>query len=65
MTRLRRESEAAKILNTTMLQVTPEKKIQESLTIPEARSLKTMEDLNDIGKDKKFTWNPGSEIDRW
>lgn len=65
MTRLRRESEAAKILNAPMLQATPEKKIQESLTIPEARSLKTMEDLNDIGKDKKFTWNPGSEIDRW
>ena len=65
MTRLRRESEAAKILNTTMLQVTPEKKIQESLTIPKARSLKTVEDSNEIGKEKKFTWNPGSEIEKW
>ncbi|MGK5049658.1 hypothetical protein ACQ4WP_27750 [Janthinobacterium sp. GB4P2] len=65
MTRLRRESEASKMLLASRIQVTPEKKILESRTIQEARSLKTVEDLNKTGKEKKFTWNPGSEIEKW
>ena len=65
MTRLRRESEASKIVLASMHQVTSEKKIVDRRTKQEARPLRTVEDLNEIDEEKKFIWNPGSQIEKW